>query len=151
VVVYCSRCLKDLSAVLACRGRHRVVTGYVGNLRSCSFCATVKALIFFRVVITFRSCFLSNVQHSCGHVPHSPSLSIEDDKLVTNIQHVHQEKGFGPRETQVSLGNFPTPKEYLTLQASLDVFIKVTILHSSLGREFHEFGNPQGSRVGYTG
>ena len=44
-----------------------------------------------------------------------------------------RKKGFGPRETWVSLGNFPSPKDPGLLQASLDVFVKVIILHTSLG------------------
>ena len=47
-------------------------------------------------------------------------------------RHVRK-KGFGPGETQVALGNFPSLKEYLTTQASPGVFVKVTILQTSLG------------------
>jgi|SRR5882762_4027808 len=54
-------------------------------------------------------------------------------KNVSGLLHMFiRKKGFGPRETQVALGNFLSPKEYLTLQASLDIFVKVKILHSSL-------------------
>ena len=92
------------------------------------------------------------------NIPPSLDHGIEAQSLVhavinvldhgTNLHHFYiRKKGCGPGETQVALGNFYSPKEYLALWAALGVLGVSGCLWMSLGIfERHSKDTPETSR-----